>query len=266
MVHEQDKGGDMNIIDNFPEKIQGFLHDLIGVLGDRLVGIFLYGSWAAQNNTDASDLDLAVVVSDADAEGSRQEIYRLLDVCGVDRNLLSMSVETYMRIKDFLKKGDPFAWVVCSKGIIIKERDNLLAELQKNCSEQEESFEVSAVIKYLQNKSSTHYIQAMQALNQFYSNIQLSLMSGAQAISANHHRGNLKSEELVSMADFEHLKGILKDAGATRREVESVERFINAHKMFRKTDTEFDEFPGKDLLAGIRAAGELWNRLLPKGT
>ena len=249
--------------DKLPEPVRRFLRDLEGALGDRLVGVFLYGSWSSGNQGDSSDLDLAVIVSDADAERSRQEIFRVLAACGVDRNSLSLSVESYMRIKDFLKHGDPFAWVVCSTGKILKERDNLLGDLQKNCKSETESLEASTVKSYLQNKSSTHYVQAMQALNQFYSNIQLSLMAGAQAVAVDQHKNNVPPKLLVDIADWQILKDVLQEGGATRREIESIERLIMAHKNFREADMTTDELPGRDLIDGVRTAGELWKRMLP---
>jgi hypothetical protein len=250
-------------MDKLPEPVRRFLRDLEGALGDRMVGVLLYGSWNSGKQNAASDLDLAVIVSDADAERSRQEIFRVLAACGVDRNTLSMSVESYMRIKEFLKLGDPFAWVVCSTGQIIKERDTLLTDLQKHCKGEAEPPDAAAVKGYLQNKSATHYVQAMQALNQFYSNIQLSLMAGAQAVAASQSKGAIKADKLVRLADWAHLKETLQESTATRREIESVEQLIMAHKQVRKADKDANEFPGKDLLDGVRAAGELWKRLLP---
>lgn len=253
----------MNMTYKLPEPVRRFLRDLEGALGDRLVGIFLYGSWNSGNQGDSSDLDLVVIVSDADAERSRQEIFRVLAACGVDRNTVSMSVESYMRIKEFLKRGDPFAWVVCGTGKIIKERDDLLDDLQKNCKSETDPLETSAVRNYLQNKSTTHYVQAMQALNQFYSNMQLSLMAGAQAVAVDQHKNNVSPNRLIDIADWRILKDVLQEGGATRREIESIEQLIMAHKEVRKIDKTAGEFPGRDLLDGVRVAGELWKRLLP---
>lgn len=239
-----------------------FLEDLDGALGDRLVGIILYGSWANGKKSPESDLDITAIVSDADAERSRQEIFRVLGTSEVDRNMLSLSVESYMRIKDFLKRGDPFAWVVCSSGIILRERNNLLTNLQKLCQSQKDALDSVAVEQYLQSKSTTHYMQAMQALNQFFSNIQLSQMASAQAVATRQNKGQISSGLLVKMADWEYLKEVLQEASATRREVESVEQLIMAHKAVRRADREKLEYPGKELFEGVRTAGELWTRLL----
>lgn len=253
----------MSMMDKLPEPVRRFLRDLEGALGDRLVGVFVYGSWSAGKQGEASDLDLAVIVSDADAERSRQEIFRVLAACGVDRNALSLSVESYMRIKEFLKRGDPFAWVVCGTGRILKERGDLLADLQKHCRSEAEPLEASSVRGYLQNKSAMHYVQAMQLLNQFYSNIQLSLMAGAQAVAASRCKGTVKPDTLVRMADWAKLKAILQETAATRREIESVEQLIMAHKAVRKSDRDAEDFPGKELLDKLKVAGDLWRRLLP---
>ncbi len=106
----------------------------------------------------------------------------------------------------------------------------------------------------------------MEALNQFYNNIQLSLMAGAQAVAASQSKGAIGADTLVGLADWARLKEVLQETNATRREIESVEQLIMAHKQVRRADKNAEEFPGKDVLDGVRMAGELWKRLLSANT
>lgn len=242
------------------ETLAPFLRNLDGALGDRLIGVVLFGSHADNRASEDSDLDLAVIVTDADNERSRREVHRVLGASDVDAGNVSLSVESFMRLQDFLKAGDPFAWVVCSEGRILKDRNDLLAGLQNECRSQSEGTDATLVARYLQSKSYSHYVQAIQALNQFLSNLQLSMMAGAQAVAAQHEKGQLTTEKLVGMADWENLKSALQATTATKREIETVEQLIMAHKHARKSA---DEFPTKEVTAMIHTAGELWKRLLP---
>jgi predicted nucleotidyltransferase len=244
---------------DLPENVTQFVRNLDGALGDRLIGAVLFGSYARNEAGEESDIDLAVIVADADGEHSRQEVFRVLGLSGVDPKEVSLSVETYMRLKDFLRRGDPFAWVVCREGVILRERNELLTDIQKQCQSSEEGLDVSMVAGYLQNKSVTHYTQAMQAFQQFLSNIQLSTMAGAQAVAVQQAKGKIKETKLVPMADWEHLKGMLQQTSATKREIEALQQLIEAHKQARKDGAEF---VGRELMETIRVAGELWKRLL----
>lgn len=245
-----------------PSAIVQFLRDLEGALGDRFVGAILFGSWANDEMTAESDLDLAVIVSDADGDQSRQEVFRVFGVSELDRNRVSLSVETYMRLKEFLNVGDPFAWVVCRDGRVLAERRDLLTDLQKQAKESTKELDASGVMKYLQGKSYTHYVQAVQAFQQFLSHLQLSVMAGAQAVSAHSNKGKISGSDLIVMSKWETLKSTLQATSATKREIETLEQLIMAHKNARRTGTEF---PGKGVLDMIGATGELWKRLLPQG-
>jgi hypothetical protein len=243
-----------------PGPVTQFLRDLDGALGDRLVGAILFGSRSNDRAEAESDLDLAIIVSDIDSDRSRQEAFRVLGMTGIDPKTLALSVETYMRLKEFLKLGDPFAWVVCSEGRILKERDALLSELQMQCRTSAEELDSAEVTRYLQGKSYTHYAQAMQALHQFLSNIQLSMMAGAQTVAAHLSKGKVKGSDLVAMVDWANLKSVLQETSATKREIETVEQLIMAHKHARNEDADF---PAREMTTMIRTAGELWKRLLP---
>ena len=248
------------------DAIADFLRNLDGALGERLVGAILFGSRSKGNAGADSDIDLAVIVADVDRERSRQEAFRVLGASGIDLRNIALSVESYMRLKEFLNLGDPFAWTVCGEGHILKDRNELLKELQQKCGSSAEKLDSQAVAQYLKGKSTNHYVQAMQALNQFYSNVQLSVMAGAQAVATHQSKKGVLPDNLMKMAEWQQLKGVLQEAGATRREIETVEQLIMAHKQAHKADQVADDFPGKELLARIRDVGELWKRLLPAET
>ncbi|MEI8195052.1 MAG: nucleotidyltransferase domain-containing protein [Phycisphaerae bacterium] len=245
---------------DLPQPVLLFLRNLDGALGDRLIGAILFGSQASNSASPKSDIDLAVVVSDADGERSRHEVFRVLGVSGVDRTNVSLSVETYMRLKEFLRVGDPFAWVVCADGRILRDRDGLLADLQRDCKQDHAVSEREALVRYLQGKSILHYSQAMQAFQQFLANIQLSMMAGAQAVVAHDGKGEVVTTELLGMASWEMLKAVLQKTTATKREIETVEMLIMAHKLARQGDTDY---AGEEAIAMLRRSADLWRRLLP---
>ena len=243
-----------------PSSVFQFLRDLEGALGDHFVGAILFGSWADGNPVADSDMDLAVIVSDLDREKSRQEVFRVLAHCGLDRNTLSLSVESYLRIKEFLGLGDPFAWVVLTEGKILKDRRAILSDLQQHCSSDHAQMEVAPVARYLQDKCGSHYAQAMQAFNQFLSNVQISVMAGAQATAAQRSQGRVTGADLADLADWGNLKSIMQETSATNREIEILEQLVLAHKNARSEE----EFPGKTIIDMMLAAADLWKRLLPQ--
>lgn len=243
-----------------PQAVQQFIQDLDGALGDSLVGIVLFGSLARGAGKADSDIDLAVVVTDVDAERSRQEVFRVFGASGASPDAVALSVESYMRLKEFLKVGDPFAWVVCSEGIILKDRVELIAKLQLHCRSAEGTREVAPTVAYLEGKSRMHYAQAMQSFWQCLSNLQLCTMAAAQAVAVQHPKRDVPEKDLAGLGDWGRLKDTLQQTTATRREIEAAERLILAHKQAR---TNAAEYMGRDLVEALRTVGELWSRLLP---
>jgi len=250
--------------DELPVPVLQFIRDLEGALGDQLIGATVFGSWAnGRRDPNRSDLDVAVIVGDAAGEQNREGVFRVLSTNPlVDRSSFSLSVESYIRLKEFLRLGDPFAWVVCSEGVIVKDRSGLLSDLQRQCRSVQESVDAAAASGYLHEKSRTHYALAMQAFQEFLANIQLSVMAGAQAVAAQRSQGRLNSKTLADMARWDHLKEKLSQAGATAQEVESIEQLVVAHKLAR-TETEY--FAGKEAIDLVRRAGQLWRKLMPEG-
>lgn len=246
-----------------PELAKDFVTNLDAGLGDRLVGVILFGSHAKKQASDNSDIDLAVIIADVDGERTRQEVFRILSASEVDRSMVSLSVETYLRIKEFLKKGDPFAWVVVSEGKILKERGVLVTDLKNYCNSFTDGIPCRDAARYLQSKSYNHYMQAMQAFHQFLSNIQLSEMAGAQAVAIDKTKGTISCEKITALADWSNLKAVLLETAATKREIETLESLIMAHKQIRSKDRDY---AGKELMEMVQVVGELWQRLLPKTT
>jgi hypothetical protein len=243
-----------------PETVTQFLHDLNGALGEHLVGVVLFGSLARGSGKADSDIDLAVIVTDVDAERSRQEVFRTFGACGASPSSVALSVESYLRLKEFLRVGDPFAWVVCSEGNILKDRCDLLSRLQQQCRSANGDRKVAAIVGYLEDKSRMHYAQATQLFWQCLSNLQLCTMAAAQAAAVQSSKRDVSEKELAGLGDWVRLKEMLQQTSATRREVEAVERLILAHKQAR---TNAAEHLGKDLVDALRIAGELWARILP---
>ena len=243
-----------------PQAVQQFIQDLDGALGDCLVGIVLFGSLARGAGKAESDIDLAVIVTDVDAERSRQEVFRVFGASGASPDAVALSVESYMRLKEFLRVGDPFAWVVCSEGFILKDRCELLGRLQQQCRAATGDRKVAPTVGYLEGKSRMHYAQAMQSYWQCLSNLQLCTMAAAQAVAVQHSKRDVPEKDLAGLGDWGRLKETLQQTSATRREIEAVEHLILAHKQAR---TNAAEYAGRDLVEALRIVGELWARLLP---
>lgn len=246
---------------HLPEQVTQLLRDIEGALGDQLVGVIMFGSWSNGKADQDSDLDLAVIVADAAAEQNRQVVLRVLGASRVDQSTLSLSIESYMRIKEFLKLGDPFAWVVCAEGTILKDRSELLSELQLTCKAAHIRLESVTVSRYLRSKSRNHHELAMQAFQRFLSSIQLSVMAGAQAVATDRFGRTVGPDDLVALAAWENLKQALVKASANPPEIEKVEWLINAHKQVRKDNADF---VGRELMDMVRDVGELWKKLLPR--
>ena len=113
--------------------ITQLLQDLKGSLGAGLIGAILFGSHANGHGNENSDIDLAVVVADSNAEQNRRQAFRTLASITARNNNIALSVETYLRLKEYLKLGDPFAWAVCHDGKILTDTEKLLGELQTEC-------------------------------------------------------------------------------------------------------------------------------------
>ena len=241
-----------------PEAVAAFVRDTEGSLGANLVGVVLFGSYASGQENADSDIDLAVFIADSEAEQSREQVYHRFASAGLNRDAVSLSVETYGRLKDFLKAGDPFAWTVCHDGRILTERSALLSVLQTECQSGKNIPEPSSLVRYLQGKCSSHYDLAMHAFDQVLSNLQLSVMAGSQAAAAQMHGGKLSKAHLLSLSNWEELKGILIDLGANRREIHTLDKLVAAHKLAR---LDHPAFPGKEIVEGARSAGNLWRRL-----
>ena len=216
-----------------PTSIVRFVKELDGVLGTDLIGVILFGSWASGQPTDSSDLDLAVVVSDSNADKARFEAFRVLDRSTLDRDLLSMSVESYLRIKEFLDLGDPFAWVVCSCGTILHDRNGLLEDLHNQCERRAGEPVSPGVVQYLHNKARTHHLQVMQAFRQFLSHCQLSVMAGAQAAAVQISQEPVSGSTLVAMTEWKTLTMRLAGSLSETDEQRATE-LILAHKQARQ--------------------------------
>lgn len=242
-----------------PEALCDFLGDVKGAVGNSYVGSIIYGSIVTGAYTETSDIDVAVIVADLHGEPCRQQIFRTLAASSVDQTMVSLSVETYLRFKEYLHKGDPFAWVVCHGGAIHDERDNLLSGLQQQCRTLLDVPESQLVSDYLRSKSSNHYAQAMQAFHQCLSHLQLSVMAGAQACVSKQQGHALNKDNLIDLSKWTKLKQGLQQMGASRREVESAEQLIMAYKQVRK---DSDHVIGHDILEKIQTMGNLWHRLL----
>jgi predicted nucleotidyltransferase len=244
-----------------PQTITRFLQDLGGALGDRFVGAIVFGSWATGKASGGSDLDLAVIVADADAERSRREVFHALRVNEVDQRNVSLSVETYLRLKEFIALGDPFAWVVCRQGVVVHDERGRLAVLRHECSERAERFDRQVVAAYLKQKGENHLAHAMQGITQILSNIQLSMMAYAQAAMVSASPGKLAADELVQSADWEVLRTALSKTALSEDELAMVEQLVMAHKRARAKEG----FPGCDLASGLESASKAWRRILQQG-
>jgi len=230
---------------NLPEPVKCFLNDLVGALGDQFIGAILFGSRAKNTAENTSDIDVAVIISDLWVEQNRQLVLRTLGTSSIDRNIFSLSIESYLRLKEFIKIGDPFAWVVCTEGIILKDRAGLLAALQKDCRNLKKQTSVRELVVYLHSKSQNHYEQARQTFQQFLSNMQLCLMAGAQAVAADRLVSTLAGTDLVAMASWENLKTILVRAGVSQNDIELIERLILAQKHLRIGQ---EDYIGKEIM------------------
>ena len=265
LVLEQEEWETSRVMNNMPLELPPpaaqLLKDLDGALGDKFVGAIVFGSWAEGSASARNEVDLAAIISDVDAELNRQAVFRVLRFHSIDPHVISLSVETYMRLKEFVEVGDPFAWVVCREGRIVHDRDGGLAGLQAECRNHTSGFDADAVRKYLEGKSSDHGAQAIQAMNQFLSHLQLSMMAAAQAVAVPAGQAPLSGTELVAMSDWANLKNVLEDFDATRDEIDMVENLIMANKRAGSNET----FPGKIALDQMQAANELWRRLLNDG-
>lgn len=245
---------------NDSKEVSAFLHDLKGVLGGHLLGALIFGSHANGTARDDSDIDLAIILYDTGAGEAQKEVFRAFSGSKLNSGNVSLSVETYSRLRDFLRLGDPFAWVVCCNGIILKDCDELLNGLQQECRSVSSNREVAPIVSYLQSKSRLHYAQALQSLWQCLSNLQLCTMAAAQAAVLQRATGTVRDEELLPLSDWKHLKESLQTTSATSQQVEAVEELILAHKRARGNSSEY---LGKEIVNCLRTAGELWEDLLP---
>ena len=243
-----------------PDNVNMLLRDIDAALGDQLVGVILFGSWCNGNAGKDSDIDLAVIVADTTAEQNRQAVLRSLRSSGIDPNTLSLSIESYLRIKEFLKLGDPFAWVVCTRGKILKDRSNLLLDLQNECRVSHTPLETNTISKYLQTKSRNHFDQAMQGFQQFLANIQLSVMAGAQAVATSGTNRTIEPDEVIALSDWDNLKRFLFSASVSQEDIHKIELLINAHKHVRMDSATF---AGKELMDMVKDVGEFWKKRLP---
>lgn len=241
-----------------PPAVTRFLQDLGGALGNGFVGAIVFGSWANGKASGESDLDLAVIVADADAERSRREVFHALRVNEVDQRNVSLSVETYLRLKEFIALGDPFAWVVCRQGVVVYDERGRLAALRNECADRAERFDRQAVAAYLRQKGDNHLAHAMQGMTQILSNIQLSMMAYAQAAMVSASPGKLTADEVVQSADWGVVRTALSKTSLNEDELALVEQLVMAHKRARAKES----FPGCDLANGLEASSKSWRRIL----
>lgn len=240
------------------EKLAPFLRDVDGALGADFLGAILFGSHASRKAHAESDVDLAVVVADLNADRSRNEVHRAFNESGLNPRDVALNVESYRRIKDFLRLGDPFAWTVITEGKILAERSGLLSRLKDESPQLLHASQTpAAVSQYLFGKCSSHYDLAMDAFRQFLSHAQISVMAGAQASVAKSQQ-KIAPQDLTKLSDWNYLKGLLVGLGATRQEIESAEALTLAHKKLRQPD---GAALGKDILEKMQTVGELWRRL-----
>ena len=242
---------------NPPKYLSRFVTDLRAALANNLIGVILFGSRANGRAGEGSDYDIAVVVADVSLDQARILAERTVETCGLDRSKVALSVEGFLRIKQFLELGDPFVWVILRDGKIISDSSSLLKGLQSECRQPDRTFEATATASYLKNKCSLHYDQAMSALHEFFANQQLSVMAGAQA-SVLQHRNRLTPVDIINVTQWPALRKELASNAVTPKELDQLERLVMAHKTMGKPDGD----PATtEMFDAIQHAGRVWQRL-----
>lgn len=235
--------------------VEFFLRELSGAVGDRIIGAILFGSHARKSSNDLSDIDIAIVVTDLNVEATQRAVVDLRARDEEQLSRISASVETYSRLKQFLEWGDPFAWVVCTDGVIVADSENLLDSLQKACREHPKNFERPQLRSYLWNKCSSHHQQALQALDTFFTNIQLSVMAGAQALAVQSNPDPIGSKNLVKWAEWSQLVQDIEER-TSRAEIGAMESLIDAKKQLRLDE----ESPFQQVFKLLNTTSTVWHR------
>lgn len=241
-----------------PGFLKPLIDDLVVGLGDRLVGVLLYGSWANNSANEESDVDLAVIIADADADRSRSEVFRIFYQAVEKPEQISLSVETFLRMRHFLEAGDPFAWTVCLEGQVLIERNTFLTDLKEKHINSDGLLDREKTVTYLRQKSTIHYQQSMHAFHSFLSNLQLSIMAGAQAVAVENVTDTNSGQKLVPLSSWEVLHDVLKQIGVSNDELSAMRTLVYGHKEFRLKSGSSEI---SNILNLVAIVGKTWERL-----
>jgi predicted nucleotidyltransferase len=221
------------------ERVRAFIVDLEGALGDSLIGAILFGSHARGAATPESDVDIACVVTETSLATALAIAHETLAQSELREDLVSLSVESYLRIKEQLVDGDPFARIVINHGRILTERNELLRHLQSTSVPPSDVTEC-----HLERKAQAHFAEAMRAFHETLCQVQLCAMATFQRHAIGQKLATVE-EDLSTLCDPHQLEQLVTNAGFDRQIVHAFVALVGAHKHARSAN---HDYPGVDLL------------------
>jgi hypothetical protein len=245
-------------------KMAELVRTLEGALGASLIGVVTYESPLCSEGNKEEDVGILVVLADTGLGEAREISLGVWGAHPDSRDSGVFNVESYLRMLEHIRVGDPSAWFVCCNGIVLSDRFGLLAEMQSTCRSKLQDVPPESLVAYLRQKSALHQRLADQTLRQFLLHLQILSLASAQAACIDTAgRVPLSMGDMVDLGFWEKTKNQLIKSGATRPEIEAVEQLLMASTQYRKNDANL---PLQELMRKIHNADELWRRLASKAT
>lgn len=190
-----------------------------------MIGAVLFGSVARGEDTDASDIDLLFVARDDVREKTKALI---IDEARTLRRL-SASCESDVRLRLFVKSGDPFVRAIFMEGRILRDTDACLEGLAALCRDPDSLPTAHEAAEYLHSKALIHHRRVHEHLHQLPGDLQLSLMARAQALAI-LAKGTSSPATFVELSAWPELAAILRGYGLPDDVIAETGTLIGAHK------------------------------------
>lgn len=229
------------------DSLDHLFFDVHAALGGAFIGAFLFGSHARGSARPSSDIDLALIVSELSATEAHELAKGVLARSPLARDPVALSVETYPRLKYLLESGDPFAWVICLEGKLLRDPLGLLDALRRRAVNGDIAIDPQRTMKHLRSKAEKHGRRAVERLYDALGEAQLAAMAVAQE-AALIDRKPPSGEDLVGAADWTLLESRL----TTYPHLDALGALTVAHKLCRE---EVEGHPGRDLINLLRVIG-----------
>ncbi len=114
---------------NLMELLHQMSHEFEHIYGDHLIKIVLYGSYARGEQTEESDIDIAVLLKDGDTEEMHDAMTDIVVDCELDQGItfsvISLDYDQY----ENWKKTLPFYMNLEREGIILWKQRNFPIEI-----------------------------------------------------------------------------------------------------------------------------------------